>query len=130
MTRLLKVASTLGLVLLLQGACPNKPVLNLQEPILLLGKAKVRLTALVDTGADYSSMDTGLAQQLGYRKVVKHITVQTANGESKRPLVQIPFILKGKKKTVLFSLISRQHMKHKAIIGRNALKGFLVDPHG
>ena len=86
---------------LIFGHCPS-PVLNTEEPILLLGKTKYRTSALLDTGAKYASIDRDLAKKLGYTQVTKWVQIQTALGSEKRPLVKISIIIpRAKKKLTL-----------------------------
>ena len=43
-------------------------------------------------------------------------------------MLDLTIALAGKKITTLGNIADRSHMKYKALVGRTALKGFMIDP--
>lgn len=106
---------------------PGPEILGLYEPLQFLSPG-VRVTSLVDTGAELSSIDHRLAQQLKlHTPVTRQIYVRTAHGVERRNIVEIRFKLRGHILQREFTLSNRRDMKQKVLLGRNALKGFLID---
>jgi alpha-L-glutamate ligase-like protein len=60
--------------------------------------------------------------------VIDTIIIRSAHGITRRVLVPIKIIIKGKKIETLTTIISRRDLKFPMIIGRKSLKGFLIDP--
>ena len=56
------------------------------------------------------------------------ILIQQSTGYDLRPVIRIPFEMSGVHQTAKFSVTQRSHMFYDAIIGRKALRGFLIDP--
>jgi alpha-L-glutamate ligase-like protein len=110
----------------------TKKVLDVIEPIKVKGdgKGKVELLAKVDTGAYRSSIDKGLAEDLGLLKedkVLYHRSYQSALGEGdRRPIIPVNIWIKGDKITSEVNVTDRSHLKTKFLLGRKDLKGFLV----
>lgn len=110
----------------------TKKVLQVIEPIKIKGdgKSKVELLAKVDTGAYRSSIDKGLAEDLGLLKedrILYHRNYQSALGEGdRRPVVPVDIWVKGQKITSEVNVTDRSHLKTKFLLGRKDLKGFLV----
>jgi hypothetical protein len=120
-----------GLLLPVQAQVCEKPILNPVESVRLLGTVELSVKARVDTGADYSSLDSDLAQQVGLdQKVVGEVNVRNSHGISRRKVVRIRFVLKGLVRTADFTLIPRRGLGHQVLLGRQSIKGFLVDPAG
>jgi hypothetical protein len=84
--------------------------------------------ARIDTGATQSSIDIGLAKELGFTKYIGSVNVVSANGVKTRPLVEVDFILSGKKIKSSFTLADRSQLNYSVLIGRTDLNGFLIDP--
>ena len=104
----------------------EKTVVGLVEEIQINGK---KVTARIDTGAEYSSIDKDFASQLKLGPVIRTILIKSASGKERRPVVEAEVKIKGKILHSKFSIADRKHMKYKALIGQNILKkGFLVDP--
>lgn len=102
-------------------------------------KVKIRLgkknyqevEALVDTGADRSSIDMGLATELGLMSednVLWQGYYSSALGRHRRKVVGITYYLKNKKIKTAVSVADRSKRKMKMLIGRRDLQGFLVNP--
>lgn len=108
----------------------GKLIIGLSEPITLIGgKARKKVIAKVDTGADKSSIDLALAAELQLGPVVKISLIKSASGNRKRPIISTNIIFAKKEMKVQFSIADRGHMKYRVLIGRNILKkGFLIDP--
>lgn len=87
------------------------------------------LTAKIDTGAWRTTIDEGIAKQLGIdRPIIEHRFVRGALGRQERPIIAVSLQLKGHPiKTNVF-VANRGHLNFPMIIGRRDLKGFLVDP--
>jgi len=109
--------------------CQDKIVIKSVETITIYTKnGPIDVQARIDTGADYSSMDIKLSEELGFKEYIGKINVTSANGTKTRPIVRIPFSIQGKKKTSHFTLIDRSMLTYRVLIGRLDLKDFLVDP--
>jgi len=124
----------------------------------------IRIKARNDTGALWSSIDEGLARELGFgdvldmfdqfeaahpfstlkegRKikllaqrefedipgVVNVALVKQSTGLDLRPIIKMPFEMSGVTQEAKFTITHRKDMLYDAIIGRRALKKFLIDP--
>ena len=102
-------------------------ILKLYEPLHLVTSG-MRVTALVDTGAEISSIDKMLIKQLKINApVVRQVYVRTAHGTQRRDIIRLKVKLRNRIMTGDFTLSNRKHMKQKILLGRNLLKGFLID---
>lgn len=107
------------------------PVLNPVEPVVLMGKIQIRILARVDTGADFSSLDSALAREIGVdEQAGREILIYNAHGVTRRKVVSLRYILRGQVRSADFTLIERSNMDHPALLGLSALDGFLVNPAG
>lgn len=92
---------------------------------------KVKVQAKIDTGADSSSIDRELAEDLGllhrdnllYEKYYK-----SALGRRKRQVVEGTFYLAGRKIKTRLSVTDRSKLSSKMIVGKKDLQGFMVVP--
>lgn len=111
-----------------QAPCSqNLEILGLYEPLQFLS-AGISITSLVDTGAELSSIDRQLAQQYKlHTPVTRQIYVRTAHGVERRDIVALRIKLRGQVLQREFTLSNRRDMKQKVLLGRNVLKGFLID---
>lgn len=109
---------------------PNSSnVLNVLEKVTLYGpKGKKTVQAKMDTGAYSSSIDESLVKELGLEDHPKKKRVRSGIGHEVRDMVGITFRLSGRMITTVASYTDRTHMKYSMIVGRQDLKGFLVDP--
>ncbi|MBL7100320.1 MAG: ATP-dependent zinc protease [Nanoarchaeota archaeon] len=104
----------------------EKTVIGLVEKIQINGREVI---ARIDTGAEHSSLDKDFATTLNLGPVITTISIKSANGKEKRPVVEAEIKIKNKTLNSRFNIADREHMKYKALIGQNILKeGFLIDP--
>jgi len=88
---------------------------------------QVQVLAKVDTGADRSSIDTGLAEALGLDlESAETVTVTSATGEEERSLVGVNISLAGRTFPSTVSVNDRSSLSTDMILGQNDLAGFLV----
>ena len=104
----------------------ERPVIGLIEQIEL---ENTTIAAKIDTGADVSSIDIGLAADLQLGPVVQKTHVKSSHGKTRRAVISLTFTLAGKQVTGFFNLADRHKLKYKFLIGKNILQeGFLIDP--
>ena len=109
------------------GSVPTPEILGLYESVHLLDSG-VRVTGLVDTGAEISSIDVNLTKQLKINPpILRRIYVRTAHGTQQRDIIMLRIKIKGQILQREFTLSDRREMKQKILLGRNVLKGFLID---
>ncbi|MBI5390557.1 ATP-dependent zinc protease [Candidatus Woesearchaeota archaeon] len=108
----------------------QKSVIGLLEQIKVYGKddAEKMVTARIDTGAATSSLDAKLAAELRLGPIIKTKIVKSASGHGLRPVVKARIEIGGTMLEAEFTLADRRKMKFPALIGRNILKQFLIDP--
>ncbi|HCX25385.1 MAG: Alpha-L-glutamate ligase-related protein [Candidatus Collierbacteria bacterium GW2011_GWB1_45_35] len=111
----------------------EKPVIGIFEKISVRnGKRKmVEVKAKVDTGARGTSIDRGMAMELGLltpENVLWTKKVKNSLGFEERTLVALTIKLKGRIIKTRASLTERNHLRRQLLIGRRDLKDFVVDP--
>jgi len=109
----------------------EKTIIGLLENVILIldGNKRKKLVAKIDTGATKSSIDTGLASELGLGPVIKSRMIKSAHGSKLRPVIEATIEIAGKMIRSEFTLADRTHLKFSVLIGQNILKeGFLIDP--
>jgi len=109
----------------------EKPILGLIEEVTVIGRdgRKKSVLARIDTGAQSSSIDLQLAQELQLGPIVSTKNIRSSHGRSLRPVVRATIVLSGKEISDEFTLYNRSHMRYKILVGQNILKqGFLIDP--
>jgi hypothetical protein len=111
------------------GIHQDKVVIKAVEPITLHSASGHKIVqARIDTGATQSSIDIGLAREMGFTKYIGKVNVVSANGIKTRPLVEVDYELSGKKIKSTFTLADRSNLNYSVLIGRTDLNGFLIDP--
>jgi len=103
----------------------------IEEVTIYNKKKKIEITVLakIDTGAYRTSIDLDLADNLGLEPHDKEVIIRSASGVGKRDTMKVDFKLAGKKISTIASVIPRHHLKYPMIVGRQDLRGFLVDPN-
>ncbi len=105
-----------------------KTLIGLTEEVRIIGERSKRVVARIDTGATRSSIDVGLAHELGLGPEVRTVKIKSATGSSVRGVVKAKIIIAGRKIKASFTLADRKHMKYRVLVGQNILKrGFLID---
>lgn len=105
-----------------------KTIIGLTEHVRIIASRSKRIIARIDTGATRSSIDMGLAKELGIGPLIKTVKVKSATGSSVRGVVKAKIIIAGRKINASFNLADRRHMKYHVLVGQNILKrGFLID---
>jgi len=113
----------------------KKKVLHRFEKVAVFNLTKDEQTivmAKVDTGADRSSLDEKVAEKLGLlenNNIVAIKKYRSGLGHQERKIVNVTFILKGKKITSQVSITDRTGLNYSMLIGIKDIKGFLVDPN-
>lgn len=85
--------------------------------------------AKIDTGADGSSIDRSLAQELGLLEsdnLLYYDYFRNALGRKKRGIVGVSFVMAGRKLRTQISIADRSRLRAKMIVGRRDLKQFAV----
>ncbi len=85
--------------------------------------------AKIDTGADGSSIDRVLAEQLGLldsENILYYDYFRNALGRKKREIVGVTFVMAGRKIRTQISIADRSRLRTKVLIGRRDLKQFAV----
>lgn len=107
----------------------NKTIIKSVESITISSTNKKKtVKARIDTGASQSSIDLKLAKDLGLKNYIGKVNVISANGVKTRDIVEIDYELSGKKIKSNFTLADRSNLNYPVLIGRNDLKGFIIDP--
>lgn len=97
--------------------------------ILGLNGLSETLEAKIDTGADISSLDIKVAEELGLMgedNVLYESNFYNSLGRKQRKVVGVTFVLAGRKIKTRISITDRSRMSKKMLIGWLDLKGFAV----
>ena len=108
-------------------------VLSIWEEIKIVSSTskKVKFYAKVDTGAWRTSIDTGLARELGLldtKNVLWTRKIRTSLGREERPVINMSYYIAGRRVDTIASVSNRKHLRVPVLIGRRDLPGFLVSP--
>ncbi|MFW6286140.1 MAG: RimK/LysX family protein [Nanoarchaeota archaeon] len=106
----------------------NRLLIGFIEDVILESGKKYK--AKIDTGADSSSIDKSLVEDVENQKIVSYKIIKSALGRHKRPAMMINVEMQGIKFYEKFTLVDRSNLKYKILIGKDILKkeGFLIDP--
>tara|TARA_Y100000310_G_C20693629_1_gene823983 strand:- start:313 stop:684 length:372 start_codon:yes stop_codon:yes gene_type:complete len=108
----------------------EKTVVGLVETVLVLGpKKSKKVVARIDTGAEKSSIDKSLAEELDLGPIIKHKEIKSASGVKIRPYIKARVTLAKRKFNFIFTIADRSRLKYQVLIGQNILRrGFIIDP--
>jgi len=110
----------------------QRPALGFTERVIIVGKGgkKKELKGRVDTGATKSSIDVGIAKELGLGPSIGERLVKSSNGQFVRSLIWVNLEISGKNIREQFTIADRSHLRYKLLIGQNIIRlhGFFVDP--
>ncbi|MEV8590775.1 7TM domain-containing protein [Streptomyces sp. NPDC051180] len=131
------LAAVAALVFLLLGVLgsPDRPlgrtpeVVGEREMVRISGPTGVtsEVLALIDTGASASSVDTALARELGFDlDAAPRITVSSALGREKRPVVDSTVRLAGRSFVAKLSVNNRSKRETPVLLGRQEVQGLQV----
>ena len=103
-------------------------IIGLEESIVLENGIKHK--AKIDTGADSSSIDKSLIENLDNFEIISHKFIRSALGRHKRPIIKLKVIFQGIEFIENFTISDRSNLRYKVLIGKDILKkeGFLIDP--
>ena len=91
---------------------------------------KYEVNAKVDTGAWRTSLDKGLAKELGLTRpenILWSKTVRSALGKEKRNVINLKYYLAGRKIVTIAGLADRANLRTPIVIGRRDLEGFVLN---
>jgi alpha-L-glutamate ligase-like protein len=94
-------------------------------------KEKIPVKAKIDTGAFRTSIDESLAKSLGLLRldnIIEERHYRSALGRHKRQIIEVEFILAGRKLKTTANVVDRSHLKRPMLIGRRDLKSFVITP--
>ncbi len=109
----------------------GKKTVGALEEVEVLGHNGHRevVRAKIDTGADGSSIDRILAEELGLLEsdnILYYDYFRNALGRKKREIVGVTFVMAGRKIKTQISIADRSRLRTKMIVGRRDLKQFAV----
>jgi len=97
--------------------------------VLGLNGEQREIFAKIDTGADSSSIDRSLAEELGLlypENILYEDYFRNAIGRRRRQVVGISFVMAGRKIKSRVSVADRSRLKRKFLVGKRDLKSFAV----
>ncbi|MFB6837162.1 7TM domain-containing protein [Streptomyces sp. NPDC056361] len=131
------LAAVAGVACLLMSVIgsPDRPlsrsgeVVGEREMVRITGPsgASSEVLALIDTGASASSVDTALAKELGFDlAAAPRITVASALGREKRPVIDTSMRLAGRSFVAKLSVNNRSKRETPVLLGRQEVQGLQV----
>lgn len=105
------------------------PTIGTQELVRITGPngRTIEAVARIDTGASASSVDTDIAEELGFDlDAAETITVVSSLGREERPVVEAAVQIAGQAKTARLSVNDRSKRSNPVLIGRAELTSFQV----
>lgn len=110
---------------------PTAPaVIGYIEEVLLSGtRGTATVEAKSDTGAERTSIDAGLAAEIGTGPIKDVVRIKSGSTKRSktRPLVDVVVGVKGTQHTVTASVEDRGHMDYPLLLGRDILEHYHVD---
>jgi|AntDeeMetagen285_2_1112576.scaffolds.fasta_scaffold00455_7 RimK family alpha-L-glutamate ligase len=117
---------------------PGKPRVDTSEPLVVGYTEEVvvhgtqgskTVLAKSDTGATRTSIDTGLAAEIGAGPIKSTMKVRSGSVKSgkTRPVVDLVVGVGGRQHTVTASVEDRSHMDYPLLLGRDILGNYQVD---
>lgn len=92
---------------------------------------RILVKAKLDTGAFRTSIDEALAEKLGLLRndnILYEKFYRSSLGRQQRPIIEIEFMLAGRKIKTTANVVDRSHLKRPMLIGRRDLKSFVIKP--
>ncbi|MDD5396454.1 MAG: 7TM domain-containing protein [Candidatus Moranbacteria bacterium] len=108
---------------------PGMVIGDKENVIVLSPKGPIALVAKVDTGADFSSIDSALAESMGLVKNQLKRRVKNAQGIQVRDTVNIDYVVGNQEINTIVSVADRSQLSTDMIIGRSDMQGLLIDPN-
>ncbi|MCX8190128.1 MAG: hypothetical protein N3F05_02770 [Candidatus Diapherotrites archaeon] len=103
----------------------KKKIVGLVQHVKIIGKKKaVETLALLDTGAERSSVDLKIAAKAGLGPIVRVLRIKSKTeprGYVRRPVAEGILEMCGKRKKTLFTIADRFGMKLPVLVGRDFL---------
>ncbi|MFE7580236.1 7TM domain-containing protein [Streptomyces gardneri] len=133
--KVLAAVACLSFLLLAVLGSPDRPlgrspeVVGEREMVRISGPTgqTAEVLALIDTGASASSLDTALAKELGFDlENAPRITVGSALGRERRPVVDITMKLAGRSFVAKLSVNNRSKRDTPVLLGRQEVQGLQV----
>ncbi|MDD5086731.1 MAG: RimK/LysX family protein [Candidatus Nanoarchaeia archaeon] len=109
----------------------DKIILGLDEYITIIDKSgnEKRFLARIDSGAESSSIDESIYEELFLGPVLGTKLIKSASGKKRRKVLRIKIKLKDKEFREKFTIADRSELTYKVLIGHDILtKGFMIDP--
>ncbi|MFB6176885.1 MAG: aspartyl protease family protein, partial [Halobaculum sp.] len=85
-------------------------------------------TAKSDTGADRTTLDLAVAEEVGAGPITDTTTVRSGGGTETRPVVPVSLRLGGEWHDVAAGVTDRSDNSHDVLLGRDVLEQFRIDP--
>lgn len=105
-------------------------VLGAKEKVIVLAPSgPVPIIAKIDTGADFSSIDSSLADSLDLKTNTLKRGVLNTQGRQVRDTVIVEYMIGDKKINSIFSVVDRSNLSTDILIGISDMQGFVVDPN-
>jgi len=118
-------------LLLWMDELEDKTVLGLDEYVTIVDKNgnEKRFLARIDSGAESSSIDESIYDELFLGPVLGTKLIKSASGKKRRKVVKVKIKVKGKEFKEKFTIADRSNLTYKVLIGHDILtKGFIIDP--
>ncbi|MBI4332855.1 MAG: hypothetical protein HY673_16425 [Chloroflexi bacterium] len=115
---------------LLAMSCQQRGVIGAKEHVIVIGPGgELEIAAKMDTAADRTSIDLGLARSLGIvpDPSENKVKVGTVAGEIELDMTRLTFILDGRRISTSASMGDRTRLDTPMVIGKPDMEGFLVD---